>query len=637
MDTKKNTLEISFSRSVLRWLQTIDLSQTYANPRVDFASGFLVAEIVAHYIPTVSMHSFSNFVSTKMRRDNWNQLMQIFIKNQIPINQILVDEVIRRSKDGAVRLVEILYTHFTKRTPCHCKIGDISQTTTKPIKEETNVSTIQPPLLPKPPEPQPEMPPPAPNRQRFIGSSSTARSGQADLTPISFESASVVKSGPGFLQLRNSATPQIDNGEHKALDTAIDELSKEVSPEALTTFVSCLTDTEQLVQFLTHYQPDMIIHFLKIAAPKLAPEFGPLLIDFLIDLFIPRLAENPLPIDDLADFIFSVPSQDPFTHHILLYQLFQYTEPELQSTLLNAFITRETELSEALSTFYAQKIEELSQNDPPYLLPSALSKFLTFDRQQAIPLIRLFPPTGDVEKDVTLVKLYTQDTEASLEQIKEVVAHGNRAVAALVLNKICQANLLSTEGIASLMLQLPDPLELLSTPYSIEDKGTTYTISPLIETIDAIAIAEAMADQITQTQPDRIDKEILLLSALMTKMKEEDTQRWGQVFMKLHEYLYLAFCDENVCKDVSAVCLQFFKLLQSEVFTTFSVLFKGLNYVFPTNCAPVCKQVAADFLSKAAEISPNFSQTVLKLLMNFPPKTHPDLDRLIAALKKVRK
>ena len=635
---KKESNDFSFSRSVLRWLQTLDLSQTYANPRVDFASGFLVAEIVAHYIPTVSMHSFSNFVSTKMRRDNWNQLMAIFIKNQIPIKQELVDEVIKRTKDSAIKLVEILYTHFTKRTPCHCKIGDITATTPKPIKSEANISTIKPPSIPKAPEVPPEIPPPQPNRQRFIGSSSTQRTGtQSDLTPISFESASVVKSGPGFLQLRNSQGGQQESAESKALDAAIEELSKEVSQEGINTFVNCLSDTQQLVQFLTKYPPDVVTHFLKLTSPKLPADFGPCLIDFLSDLFIPTLSKHAIPIDDLADFIFSVPSQDPFTHHFLLYQILQNTAPELQSTVIHAFIMRETELSDQLASFYAQKIEELSHNDPPYLLPEALSKFLTYDKEKARPLINIFPPTGDIERDIALVKLYTQDTEGSINQIKEIVAHGNRSVAALVLSKISSSGSLPIEGIAGLLLQLPDPLELLSTPYSIEEKSTTYTIPPLIDSIDCVAIAESIAEQITSAQPDRIDKEILLLSALMTQMKDEDAPRWGNVFTKLHEYLYLAFCDENVCKDAATVCLQFFKLLQSEVFTTFPVLFKGLNYVFPTNCAQVCKQNAADFLSKAAEISPNFSQTVLKLLMNFPPKTHPDLDRLIAALKKVRK
>jgi hypothetical protein len=42
-------------------------------------------------------------------------------------------------------------------------------------------------------------------------------------------------------------------------------------------------------------------------------------------------------------------------------------------------------------------------------------------------------------------------------------------------------------------------------------------------------------------------------------------------------------------------------------------------------------------LTTASELSPSFGQTVLKLLMNFQPKTHPDLDKLIVHLKKVRK
>lgn len=88
-----------FARAVLRWLQTVDLSQPYTNPRLDFASGYLIAEICAKYIPTISMHSFSNFLSVKMRTDNWNQLTKIFIGKRIPISRTLIDDVIKRKQE----------------------------------------------------------------------------------------------------------------------------------------------------------------------------------------------------------------------------------------------------------------------------------------------------------------------------------------------------------------------------------------------------------------------------------------------------------------------------------------------------------------------------------------------------------
>ncbi|EAY14485.1 hypothetical protein TVAG_426790 [Trichomonas vaginalis G3] len=629
---------MSFGRSVLRWLQTIDLSQPYSNPRVGFASGFLVAEIVAKYIPTVSMHSYSNFVSTKMRQDNWKQLLAVFQKNNIPIQQYLIDEVIKRKQGSAVQLIEILYTHFTKLTPSHPTLGNITANDSKDKGKQAQVTTIAPPSMPKQPEPQPEIPPPAPNRQRFIGSTSTQRTGAAsDLTPISFESASVIKSGPGFLELRNTNTPAQEDTEHKALDNAIDALTKEITPENLQSFITCLQDPAQLSQFLQHYPPDLIVHFLTVAGPKLPPEFGSCLIDYLNDLFIPTITPESLPIGDLADFIFAVPSQDPFTHHIILYNILESAPEDSKATILSAFLTRETELSKSLAAFYAMKIEEYSKNDPQCLLPQALTKLINFDRQAAVPLISLFPPTGDQDKDVQLVGLYTKATEEALPQIKEIITNGNRSVAAYILSTIAKDKSLTTEQMASLLLLLPDPMEILSTPYSIESFGQIFNVDPLIQSISTVDIAEAMANQISQAQPDRIDKEIFLLSALMTDLRQDDAERWTKVFNNLHEYLYLAFCDENVCKEVSNVCLTFYKLIQGEVFSTFSVLFKALNYVFPSNCPAICKQTAAEFLAKASEINPNFSQTILKLLMNFPPKTHPDLDRLIAALKKVRK
>ncbi|KAI5535406.1 sperm protein CH-like domain-containing protein [Trichomonas vaginalis G3] len=573
-----------------------------------------------------------------MRQDNWNQLAAVFQKNKIPIQQYLIDEVIKRKQGSAVTLIEILYTHFTKLTPSHPNLGNFSSNDSKEKGKQAQVTTIAPPTIPKTPEPQPEIPPPAPNRQRFIGSTSVQRTGAAsDLTPISFESASVIKSGPGFLELRNSNTPATEDSDPKVLDNAIDELTKEITPESLQTFITSLSDPIQLAQFLEHYPPDLIVHFLTVAAPKTPPEYGSCLIDYLIDLFIPTLTPEALPIGDLADFIFSVPSQDPFTHHILLYHVLEHAPEDSRATILSAFLTRETELSKPLAEFYAQKIEGYSKNDPQCLLPQALTKLINFDRQAGIPLIPLFPPTGDQDKDVQLVGLYTKATEEALPQIKEIITGANRSVAALVLSTIAKDKSLTTEQMASLLLLLPDPMELLSTPYSIESFGQTYNVDPLIQSISTVDIAESMANQINQSQPDRIDKEIFLLSALMTDIRQDDAERWTKVFNNLHEYLYLAFCDENVCKEVSNVCLAFYKMIQGEVFSTFSVLFKALNYVFPSNCPAICKQVSAEFLSKAAEINPNFSQAILKLLMNFPPKTNPDLDRLIAALKKVRK
>ena len=54
------------NRSVLRWLQTLDLSQPSNDPRNAFASGYLVAELVAKFErpDIITANSYTNFLKT---------------------------------------------------------------------------------------------------------------------------------------------------------------------------------------------------------------------------------------------------------------------------------------------------------------------------------------------------------------------------------------------------------------------------------------------------------------------------------------------------------------------------------------------------------------------------------------------
>lgn len=628
---------MDISRSVLRWLQTIDLSQPYTNPRVDFASGFLVAEIVAHYIPTVSMHSFSNFLSVKMRTDNWNQLQKIFIANRIPINTTLVDEVIARKKGSAIKLIEILYTSFTKRTPCHAQIGDITK---KGPETQSNVSLIAPPAIPKPQEEQPvEVPPVAPKRQKFIGVSSTQRNGSTpDLTPISFESASVVKSGPGFLQLRNTATPAQQPSADKALDAAIDEVTKGMTPQSLGAFAQCLDDPQHLTLLLTNYPSDMIIHFLKEAAPYFSRESAPNVIDAVAEIFIPIVDPESVSTEDLIDFIFAQPSNDPFTHHYLLYKVLEFTKPEKITLALSSFVNHETSFSQALSLFIAEKVRDNAGNDPNNLLPLVCHRLLSFDRPIAVQLISLFAPTGEIIKDALLVNLYNDAPIDSMPHIKTILSDGSRPIAAFILSKLLANEAISKSYFAGLLMILPDPKEILTEQHAVQTPDEEILIEPILDAIDPLEIAEAITANIVANKPQNLGKEIVVMSVLIQRIDSNETARWSAIFNQLHEYFYCAFSDEVICKDATDVCLSFFRLMQNEVFNTFSTLFNALNFVFPqAGCPTLCKSTATEFLTAAGDISPTFSQTILKLLMNFPPKTHPDLDKLIAHLKKVRK
>jgi hypothetical protein len=622
-----------FARGVLRWLQTLNLSQTYTNPRVDFASGYLVADICSKCLPNISLHSFSDFLSPKMRADNWNQLSNIFTQHKIPINSALIQEVIQRKHGSAVRLIEILYTAFTHRKPVHAQIGEISA---KAPEKASNVSLIvSPPDLPKPPEEQvPDAPPVIPKRQKFIGASASQRSGTtADLTPISFESASVVKSGPGFLQLR-TATPQSALGTgDKALDQAVDKISIEANPENLQNFARVLDDPQRLTYFFVNYQADMVLNLLTKAAPYFSVESAPYIIGTIADIFIPSIDFEQDSPDSLIEFIFHQPCNDPFTHHFLLYKVLEAINPSQAPTILATFVNLETTFSRPLSQFILSKVRELSTHDHSNVLPDILTRLLNFDRSGTVQLIPLFAPTGDPQRDLKLASLYIHTPDESTDHIKFILQQGDRGIAAFILEHLIENENVARTTIIDLILLLPDPQNILTNEFTVGG----IVVSPLIEKVKPLETAQLLVARVTHLQPDTLDKEIIVLAVLTKDLKNEEIQKWNELFQSLHEYLYLALCDENICKQSVEVCLTFYKLLQNEVFGTFANLFKALTYVFQSACPAACKATAIEFLTTASEIAPSFGQTVLKLLMNFQPKTHPDLDKLIVHLKKVRK
>ena len=76
-------------------------------PRRDFSNGFLVAEIFSRYYDKdIQMHSFDNGNSTRVKRDNWAQLLKFFRKRDVmPGGQEVSDrtvEAIIHCRTGAV-------------------------------------------------------------------------------------------------------------------------------------------------------------------------------------------------------------------------------------------------------------------------------------------------------------------------------------------------------------------------------------------------------------------------------------------------------------------------------------------------------------------------------------------------------
>ena len=321
------------NRAVLRWLQTLDLSLSYRNPRDDFASGFLISEIVGHYIKLETV--YVNSVKEAQRKDNWEQLQKIFDnpQNHLSVSKELCAKVLGKQEKAYIQLLDILYERFTHRKSVHVKLGDI---TTKAVAPPpTDVQDIEKPDIPKEevPEKEPEVPPVVPKRQRFIGSSSQ-RSNPSDLTPITFESASVVKSGPGFLQLRNSTTnPTLGVDENQQLNSIYDAIIKEDPPssQSLTSLAHCLSDPLSLLSFINNFPIDQVIQYLQLASPYFTIDSSSFLIYAVGTYFIPILYSDPetqISLSTLVDFICSLTSSDPFSEHFLLSHLINLVKHE---------------------------------------------------------------------------------------------------------------------------------------------------------------------------------------------------------------------------------------------------------------------------------------------------------------------
>lgn len=71
----------SFSREIIKWVNSLNLSVPYSDVHRTLQNGFLVAEITSKYYPyLVTMHSYSNSQKSTDISDNWDQLKKIFKK-----------------------------------------------------------------------------------------------------------------------------------------------------------------------------------------------------------------------------------------------------------------------------------------------------------------------------------------------------------------------------------------------------------------------------------------------------------------------------------------------------------------------------------------------------------------------------
>ena len=103
------------SREVLRWLQSLDLAYSVRNVSRDFATGFLVAEILSRYDSSIHMHSYDNGCNIVKRKDNWRSLCKFFNRADIPYTDDEIGRIIHYEKAATVNFVNRLYTLLTQR------------------------------------------------------------------------------------------------------------------------------------------------------------------------------------------------------------------------------------------------------------------------------------------------------------------------------------------------------------------------------------------------------------------------------------------------------------------------------------------------------------------------------------------
>ena len=116
----------SLPREVIKWIQSLDLTYSVKNIKKDFNNGFLGAQILSRYYPVTNnqaanfkamqMHTISNELSMKARRDNWTQINKFLIKINEVNTRIDDMETFIKNENGEILLFIIsLYQELTKR------------------------------------------------------------------------------------------------------------------------------------------------------------------------------------------------------------------------------------------------------------------------------------------------------------------------------------------------------------------------------------------------------------------------------------------------------------------------------------------------------------------------------------------
>ncbi|XP_042324799.1 spermatogenesis-associated protein 4 [Sceloporus undulatus] len=116
-------------RTVLRWLQSLDLTFSPRHFRRDFSNGYLIAEIFSWYYPEdINMNCFENGTSLPSKLRNWAQLGMFFAKRNLKPIRELIDGTIHCKPGAAEIFVQDIYTMLTNRRIKHIQDEEVDFT-----------------------------------------------------------------------------------------------------------------------------------------------------------------------------------------------------------------------------------------------------------------------------------------------------------------------------------------------------------------------------------------------------------------------------------------------------------------------------------------------------------------------------
>ena len=115
-------------REVLKWIQSLDLTDAVKNPQRDVANGYIFGEILSRYYPAlVSMHSFHREIGLPYREINWQLILKILAKTELVIKIELIYPVKHHQAGAADLLLESLYTALTQQKPVQSAIHQVKE------------------------------------------------------------------------------------------------------------------------------------------------------------------------------------------------------------------------------------------------------------------------------------------------------------------------------------------------------------------------------------------------------------------------------------------------------------------------------------------------------------------------------